>query len=132
MSVVQQVKQWVIRKFWASTYGEYGFSSPENAVFRATFAEEHGVEQAVEISKLKFIVSQAPMMNMPELSRLGNVGSKFAYVHPGTIADLAVMSPLPKDIVEVSLRGGQTRWILTKLMPPCAVIFSPNAMPGVK
>ena len=80
--------------------------------------------QKVELSarRLAFLLSQAPLMNIPEDTLSGGraAGTKYAYAHPNTIRRL----PNPST--------RRTQWVESFSLPEGTVIFSNNAMPGLE
>jgi hypothetical protein len=84
----------------------------------------------VIIDQLKFLLSQAPMMDASQFfndfSRLQASRAPYAYVHPSTFAQMTNgRVPTGSDTIPRS----PTRWIVSTLMPVGLILFSPNAMP---
>jgi hypothetical protein len=77
--------------------------------------------------QLRFLLGQAPMIDAPtEYERLVASQSKFAYIHPKTIAKY--VSKLSKPFLKFG--GSPTIYIITSLMPEGFIIYSPNLLPG--
>jgi hypothetical protein len=86
---------------------------------------------AVENKQLRFLLSQAPMIDAPqELSRAAHSVTKFAYVHPKTLAAFTRGAYSPQGSEPfIRIRPSPTKWVMTSLMPENVVIYSQNPMP---
>lgn len=86
-----------------------------------------------EAAQLKFLLSQAPMIDAPtDRFSAGRVVTQFAYIHPKTLAKISggqctVLHSNPY----VLLPPSRTRWVSTSLMPEDRVIYTPNPLPGL-
>ena len=84
-----------------------------------------------EISQLKFLLSQALMIDAPhDAWTAGRSVTKFAYAHPKTLARLG--ANLRSGAAYVVFAPSVTKWIPTSLMPEERVIYTPNALPGIE
>jgi hypothetical protein len=94
-------------------------------------AKQAGVQKLID--QLKFLLSQAPMIEIPkdaDARRLASSVTKYAYVHPTTFTKATGIegsATTPYSVIFPS----PTIWVRTELMPEGCVIYSPNAMPGV-
>ena len=82
-----------------------------------------------QISQLKFLLANAPMMDAPggdfDMSR---INIPFVYIHPKTLAKLqTTCGKLP-----VRVQGAKSKWVPTSLMPEGRVIYSIRPMPGIE
>lgn len=98
---------------------------------------ENGPDLQVQIKQLKFLLSQAPMIDAPKtLGAAAHSVTKFAYVHPKTFAKFAQNPPATQDMhtpaTHFYIRPSSTKWFVTTLMPEDVVIYTPNAMPGIE
>jgi hypothetical protein len=86
-----------------------------------------------EKEQIKFLLSQAPMMDMVENHCYAG-RTPFAYVHPKTISkashDAACVLAHGRQVV--MFPGSPTQWITTPLMTEGCVIFTPNRIPGIE
>jgi hypothetical protein len=86
-----------------------------------------------EAAQLKFLLSQAPMIDAPtDRFNASRAGSRFAYIHPKTLAKVAggqctILHSKPY----VLLSPSPSRWVSTSLMPEGRVIYTPNPLPGL-
>lgn len=80
-----------------------------------------------EREKLQFLLNQAPMMDFPaERERVMAARSSYAYINPATLPPYLTPVGQPDCVV---YPGMPTVWVLTTMIPPGRVIFSPNRIP---
>jgi hypothetical protein len=86
----------------------------------------------IETCQLRFLLDQAPMMDMITKHRFQACITKFAYVHPDTLAKASADAAriLSHGAKTVKFPKSPTLWVVTPLMPKDRVIFTPNLLPG--
>ena len=113
---------------------------PESSVQDWSKSHPDHVASDVMVKQLRFLLSQAPMLDAPEnLSRAAHSVTKFAYIHPKTFGKLTGSpsgAALQYDKVTSRpyffVRPSPTKWVVTTLMPEKVVIYTPNPMPGIE
>lgn len=134
--------------------GEYHVATPQPTVFGDPCPSNHGLYEEIEgaaanavaVQQLKFLLSQAPLIDAPSdfLRRMSGSVTKFGYIHPLTMAkfqstvETATLVQKRKTSKPASAAGyitigsSPTRWVLTTLMPEDRIIFSQNPLPGLE
>jgi hypothetical protein len=108
--------------------GDHAFSSlsPVSDALAAAHAE---------IKQLKFLLASAPMIDAPTLldarDRFKTLQSRFAYIHPKTMARYDFLWNKPVNGV-VMCPGSPTKWVVLSAMPQGRVIYSPLPIPGIE
>lgn len=92
------------------------------------------VSSKVVVDQLKFLLSQAPMIDAPvDLFNAGRAVTKYAFVHPKTFEKFTKNAYAPKGSAPyIQIRPSSTKWVITTLMPENQVIYTPNPMPGIE
>jgi len=122
--------------------GSYVFANPQPVPLAKSILIAPAPDSAanVMVKQLRFLLSQAPMLDAPEnLSRAAHSVTKFAYIHPKTFGKLTGSpsgAALQYDKVTSRpyffVRPSSTKWVITTLMPEKVVIYTPNPMPGIE
>lgn len=99
---------------------------------------EEDSETSFLVKQLRFLLSQAPMLDAPlDAFSAGRAVTKFAYIHPKTFSKFyfvpIVLFPKTRAFpAYVLVPPSPTRWVVTTLMPEGRVLYTPNALPGIE
>lgn len=94
----------------------------------------HRARFLAETQQLKFLLSQAPMIDMITKDRFAAVRTPFAYVHPKTLSKASgdAACGLSHGRQYVMFPRSPTKWVVLTSMPEDRVIFTPNPIPGLE
>ena len=110
--------------------GTYSVADPKQTVGYAKESVDPVTKS--KLAHLKFLLSQAPLIQGPTADHIRSSRSPFAYVHPKTLAAASAGACTIKHGAPfVQFPGSPTRWVSTTLMPEGNVIYTPNALPGL-
>lgn len=110
--------------------GSFEVADPQPSIFAPAAPPEAHEPDKTKEAQLKFLLEQAPMLDMLTADRCSAARTPYAYVHPMTFAKVERWARKTQTS-QFMFIGSPTRWTVTSLIPRDRVIFSPNLMPGL-
>lgn len=124
------VRERIARFLDPASYFALDYLPSDFATIANRMRQDEQAASRAQVQQLKFLLSQCPIIDAPtNAQQIGACRSRFAYVHPKTMARLPGLST--KSDLRRPL-GHFTNWVATSLMPEDRVVYSPNPLPGLE